>query len=94
MSGRKPRKWIGLVILLVVVLASLGVAYMRMNAKPPQVDESSLAIVSRGDLARSVVVWKWNGFGFSLEWRSPPGRLRRLWLTNVQGDSILDIVAR
>ena len=55
MSGRKPRKWIGLVILLVVVLASLGVAYMRMNAKPPQVDESSLAIVSRGDLARSVV---------------------------------------
>jgi len=49
---------------------------------------------ARQGMASSVVVWQWNGFGFSLEWRSPPGRLRRLWLTNVQGDSILDIVAR
>ena len=39
--------------------------------------------------AGSVVVWKWNGFGFSLEWRSPPGRLRQLWLTNADRDSIL-----
>lgn len=44
--------------------------------------------------ASSVVVWKWNSFGFSLEWRSPPGRLRQLWLTNAEGNSILDIVAR
>ena len=49
---------------------------------------------SRDGPASSVVVWKWNGFGFSLEWRSPPGHLRQLWLTNAEGDSILDIIAR
>ncbi len=55
MSGRKTRKWIGLILLLVIVVAGGSVAYVRMNAAPPQVDESSLAIVARGDLARSVV---------------------------------------
>ncbi len=55
MSGRKTRKWIGLILLLIIVVAGGSVAYVRMNAAPPQVDESSLAIVTRGDLARSVV---------------------------------------
>ncbi len=43
--------------------------------------------------AGSVVVWKWNGFGFSLEWRSPRGHLRQLRLTNAGSDSIL-VLAR
>jgi hypothetical protein len=47
----------------------------------------------RGGPASSVVVWKWNGFGFSLEWRSPPGQFRQLWLTNADNDSIL-VLAR
>lgn len=47
----------------------------------------------RSGPASSIVVWKWNGFGFSLEWRSPPGHLRQLWLTNANSDSIL-VLAR
>jgi hypothetical protein len=47
----------------------------------------------RGGPASSVVVWKWNGFGFSLEWRSPPGQFWQLWLTNADNDSIL-VLAR
>ncbi len=39
-------------------------------------------------------VWRWNGFGFTLAWRSPPGRFRQLGLTDVNADSILDIVVR
>ncbi|NWG14627.1 MAG: biotin/lipoyl-binding protein, partial [Acidobacteria bacterium] len=55
MSGRKTRRWIGLLILLVIILAGGGIAYVRMNAAPPEVDEKNLAAVVRGDLARSVV---------------------------------------
>ncbi len=55
MSGRMTRKWIGLILLLIIILAGGSVAYVRMNAAPPQVDENSLAIVALGDLARSVV---------------------------------------
>jgi hypothetical protein len=38
-------------------------------------------------------VWKWNGFGFSLEGRSPPDQFRQLGLTNAEDDSIL-VIAR
>jgi hypothetical protein len=51
-------------------------------------------ITGREGPATYVVVWKWNGFGFTLEWRSPPGAFRQLGLTNAEGDSILDIVVR
>jgi poly-gamma-glutamate capsule biosynthesis protein CapA/YwtB (metallophosphatase superfamily) len=30
---------------------------------------------------RAVAVWRWHGWGFSLAWRSPPGRYRDLVLT-------------
>jgi len=29
---------------------------------------------------RNVTVWRWHGWGFSLVWRSPPGRYRDLIL--------------
>jgi hypothetical protein len=48
----------------------------------------------RGGLATHIDVWRWNGFGFTLVWRSPAGSFSRLGLTDVNGDSILDIVAR
>jgi len=54
MKKRKSRKWIFL-SLLVVLLGAAGVAYTQMESEPPTIDESSLAEVLRGDLARSVV---------------------------------------
>jgi len=33
-----------------------------------------------GGLDRAVTVWRWHGWGFSLAWRSPPGRYRDLAL--------------
>jgi hypothetical protein len=29
---------------------------------------------------RAVTVWRWHGWGFSLAWRSPPGRYRDMVL--------------
>jgi len=48
----------------------------------------------RNGPASRVDVWKWNGFGFTLEWRSPPGVLHRLGLTDANDDGILDMVVR
>ena len=44
--------------------------------------------------ASRVDVWKWNGFGFTLGWRSPPGVFHRLGLTDANDDGILDMVVR
>ncbi len=75
-------------------LMSLAVGDVDQDGQNEVVALEGDYAAARQDPAISVVVWKWNGFGFSLEWRSPPGRLRQLWLTNAEGDSILDIVAR
>jgi hypothetical protein len=48
----------------------------------------------RNGPASRVDVWKWNGFGFTLEWRSPPGVLHRLGLTDANDDGILDVAVR
>jgi hypothetical protein len=48
----------------------------------------------RDGLASHINVWRWNGFGFALEWRSPPGVFHQLRLTDVGNDGILDIVVR
>ncbi len=48
----------------------------------------------RNGPASRVDVWKWNGFGFTLEWRSPPGVFHRLGLTDANDDGILDVVVR
>ena len=47
----------------------------------------------RGPATR-VDVWRWNGFGFSLEWRSPPGTFYQLRLTDANDNGTLDIVVR
>jgi hypothetical protein len=39
-------------------------------------------------------VWQWNGFGFSLEWRSPEGVFRQLFLINTGDGEIPRIAAR
>ena len=48
----------------------------------------------RNGPASRVDVWKWNGFGFTLEWRSLPGVFHRLGLTDADDDGILDMVVR
>lgn len=44
--------------------------------------------------ATYVDLWQWNGFGFTLEWRSSPATLRQLLLTDVNNNAILDIAVR
>jgi hypothetical protein len=41
---------------------------------------------------RHVAVWRWNGWGFGLQWRSPASAYRHLTLCDANGDEILDIV--
>ena len=44
--------------------------------------------------ATHVNVWRWNGFGFTLQYRSPPGTFRQLRLTDADNRGILDIAVR
>jgi hypothetical protein len=44
--------------------------------------------------ATHVDVWRWNGFGFSLQWRSSSGVFRELRLTDADNSGILDIAVR
>ena len=64
-------------------------------------DGRSEVITLEGDYATGrdgpaccVDVWKWNGFGFTLEWRSPSSILHQLRLTDANDDGILDVVVR
>jgi hypothetical protein len=44
--------------------------------------------------AAHVSVWGWNGWGFTLQWRSPPGVWERLVLQDVTDDGVLDILVK
>jgi hypothetical protein len=44
--------------------------------------------------AARVNVWHWDGFGFTLEWRSPPDVFHAIRLADVNGDGALDVAAR
>jgi hypothetical protein len=44
--------------------------------------------------ARHVAVWRWNGFGFTLEWRGPPGQFVALALADLDGDGSFEILVR
>jgi len=48
----------------------------------------------RAGPATHVDVWRWNGFGFVLDYRSPPGTFRHLRLTDGNDDGKLDILIR
>ncbi len=50
--------------------------------------------IGRDGPATRVDVWRWNGFGFTLEYRSPPGTFRQLHLTDGNNDGILDVAVR
>lgn len=64
-------------------------------------DAQSEVVTLEGDYATGrdgpahhVDVWGWNGFGFTLKWRSPPGIFHQLYLTHADDDGILDIAVR
>ena len=64
-------------------------------------DDRNEVVTLEGDYATGrdgpatrVDVWRWNGFGFTLEYRSPASTFRELCLTDVNNDSILDIAVR
>ena len=48
----------------------------------------------RGGAASRVDVWKWQGFGFTLDWRSEPSALHELRLTDDPRSGILLIAVR
>jgi hypothetical protein len=52
---------------LVVLEEALGTAEAGSNAPPSEL--------------RTVAIWGWHGWGFSLAWRSPPARYHNLVLT-------------
>ena len=47
-----------------------------------------------GAPARFVTVWRWNGWGFTLLWRSAPGQFDGLQLPDVDEDGAIEIVVR
>ncbi len=64
-------------------------------------DRRSEVVMLEGDYATGrqgsathVDVWRWNGFGFTLEWRSPAGTFHQLQVVDVDGDRVLDIAVR
>ena len=48
----------------------------------------------RNGPASHIDVWQWNGFGFSLEWRSSRGSFYSLVLTDVDGDGTPEVAVR
>jgi hypothetical protein len=44
--------------------------------------------------ARHLSVWRWNGWGFTLHWRSPGGVWDHLVLQDVTDDGVLDILVK
>lgn len=46
-----------------------------------------------GDPGEQVSVWRWHGWGFQLEWRSPPGRWRAVGLHTPAGEQYPWLVA-
>jgi hypothetical protein len=47
-----------------------------------------------GTPARHVSVWRWNGWGFTLQWRSPRGLYEALTVFDVTGDHVPEILVQ
>jgi hypothetical protein len=47
----------------------------------------------RDGAGHCVSIWQWNGFGFTMEWRSEPGCFAGLAVQDVNNDEIIDIIA-
>jgi hypothetical protein len=81
--------------------SALAVPILQIAAGDVDGDGEAELIALEGDYAtgrhgpaRHVAVWEWNGFGFTLAWRSPIRRLSTLDLYDLEGDGVTEIIVR
>ena len=81
--------------------SSLAVPIIQIAAGDVDGDRRMELVALEGDYAtgrhgpaRHVAVWRWNGFGFTLQWRSPSGRFTVLVLADLDRDGAVDILVR
>jgi hypothetical protein len=81
--------------------SALAVPIVQIAAGDVDGDGRNELVALEGDYAtgrygpaRHVAVWRWNGFGFTLGWRGPPGRFVALALADLDGDGIAEILVR
>jgi hypothetical protein len=75
-------------------LLALAVGDVDGDGHPEVVTLEGRYATGRAGPARHVETWQWNGFGFTLEWRSPASTLSRLRLADVNSDGVLDVAVR
>jgi hypothetical protein len=93
-SGRRPYReiWAG---------SALAVPIVQIAAGDVNGDGLDELVALEGDYtsgrygpARHVAVWRWNGFGFTLDWRGPREHLVALALADLDGDGVVEILVR
>ena len=73
---------------------------MELAAADVNGDGSNELVVLEGSYdapdapARHISTWQWNGWGFTLQWRSPGGVWDHLMLQDVTDDGVLDILVK
>jgi hypothetical protein len=75
-------------------LLALAVGDVDADGRNEVVTLEGSYVDGRAGPASRVDVWRWNGFGFTLIWRSPPGVFSQLRVTDVDGDAVVDIAVR
>ncbi len=55
-------------------------------------NQELLTIESVSEAEQRPAVWRWHGWGFSLQWAGPIGHYRGLLAQDVNGDSVPDVV--
>jgi hypothetical protein len=81
--------------------SALPVPLLALTVGDVDGDDTNEVVTLEGDYdtgwdgpASHVDVWQWNGFGFSLEWRSPEGIFHQLSLTSTDSEESLSIAVR
>lgn len=81
--------------------SALPAPLMALAAGDVDGDGRNEVVTLEGDYATGracrttrVDIWRWNGFGFTLEFRSPPGDFCQLCLTDADNNGILDLAVR
>ncbi len=81
--------------------SALAVPIVQIAVGDVDGDGGSELIALEGDYetgrsgpARTVAVWRWNGFGFTLAWRSSPDQFSELVLIDMADDGAQEILVR
>lgn len=91
-GGEYRELWAGSA--LAVPVLQLAVGNVDGNEKPELIVLEGTYSAGRSGPARQLAVWWWNGFGFNLRWRSPPGRFTALTLADLNGDQVQEILVQ